>query len=366
MKIGDITKLLEKTAPLQLQESYDNSGLLTGNPDWECTGALICLDCTEEVIKEAIAAGCNMIIAHHPVIFTPLKRITGKNQVERTLIAALKNNLALYAIHTNLDNVLDGVNHQIAEKLGLTGREVLMPRREQLVKLVTYCPTANTAGVLDALFAAGAGQIGRYRECSFKVCGTGTFLPGEEAQPFIGEKGKRHLEPEDRIELTLPVHLQEEVFQVLKAAHPYEEVAYHFQQLKNSQSFFGSGILGSLPKPMGQQAFLEFLAGAFNQRVIRHSPVDNRQVHRVAVCGGAGAPLTSAAKQRSADAFVTADLKYHEFFEADNRLLLADIGHFESEQYTVDLLFDILKRNFPTFAFLKTTVNTNPVRYFVA
>jgi dinuclear metal center YbgI/SA1388 family protein len=366
MKISDITSRLEKLAPLGLQESYDNCGLLTGQGDWECTGVLVCLDCTEEILQEALDRGCNLVVAHHPVIFGGLKRLNGNGYVEKTVIRAIRNNLAIYALHTNLDNVADGVNRRIAEQIGLGALEVLSPKKEQLLKLVTYCPVANSPTLLEALFAAGAGHVGQYSECSFTMSGTGTFLPGENTNPHLGERGKRHREQEERIELVLPAFLEREVLAALKKNHPYEEVAYDLVTLRNGQRQWGSGLIGRLPEPMSEEALLDKLAGAFGQRVIRHSSLRKKPVQTVAVCGGAGASLIGSARSRKADLYVTSDLKYHDFFEAGETLLLADIGHYESEQYTSDLIVDVLKANFPNFAILKTTVNTNPVRYRVA
>ncbi len=364
--IGDIISQLEKTAPPRLQEAYDNSGLLTGNPDWNCTGALVCLDCTEEVLEEAIRLGFNLIIAHHPVIFTGLKRINGNGYVEKTVIKAIRNDLAIYALHTNLDNVLDGVNSRIADKIGLEEREVLAPKKEQLLKLVTYCPTADAPNLINALFASGAGHIGAYSECSFSVSGTGTFLPGDEANPHLGERGKRHSEQEERIEMILSAHLEEQVTAALKKNHPYEEVAYDMTLLRNNQRQIGSGLMGRLPNPVDEGYMLEKLAFAFHQKAIRHSALTGKQIQTVALCGGAGASFIPVARGRKADLYITADLKYHDFFEAEGQMLLADIGHYESEQFTIDLIVDILKLNFPNFAHLKTTVNTNPVQYHVA
>lgn len=364
--IGDIISLLEKTAPPRLQETYDNSGLLTGNPAWNCTGALVCLDCTGEVLDEALKLGYNLVIAHHPIIFSGLKRLNGNGYVEKTVIKAIKNDLAIYALHTNLDNVLDGVNARIAEKIGLGALEVLAPKNEQLLKLVTFCPTAHTPELMDALFASGAGHIGSYSECSFSVSGTGTFLPGKDANPHLGERGKRHSEPEDRIELILPAYLEQEVTAALKKHHPYEEVAYDLTLLRNSQRQFGSGLIGRLPEPMREEDMLILLSDAFRQKVIRHSALLGKSIQTVALCGGAGASFIAVARSRKADLYITADLKYHDFFEADGLMLLADIGHYESEQFTSDLIVDILKLNFPNFAHLKTTVYTNPVQYRVA
>ncbi len=365
MKIQDITSLLENIAPASLQENYDNAGLLTGNVHWDCTGIIISLDATEEVIEEAIANKVNLVIAHHPIIFGGLKKITGKNYVERTVIKAIKNDIAIYAIHTNLDNVIQGVNGKIADMLGLEQRQILLPKNGMLKKLSVFVPQAHAEQVRQAIFDAGAGQIGNYSECSFNVGGEGTFKAGEETNPFVGEKGQRHVEKEIRVETVFLEWKERTLIKALLAAHPYEEVAYDIYPLENSYSGVGSGLFGQLPKEMDETDFLHLLKQTFELEVIRHTPLRNKNVKKVAVCGGAGSFLTKTAIASGADVYVTADVKYHDFFDADGRIVIADIGHYESEQFTINLVFDILKEKFPTFAVLKTKVKTNPVRYFV-
>lgn len=365
MKIQDITSLLENIAPASLQENYDNAGLLTGNVQWDCTGIIVSLDATEDVIEEAIANKANLVIAHHPIIFSGLKKITGKNYVERTIIAAIKNDIAIYAIHTNLDNVIKGVNGKIADMLGLEQRQILSPKNGLLKKLSVFVPEAHAEQVRQAIFEAGAGEIGNYSECSFNTGGEGTFKAGEETNPFVGEKGQRHFEKEIRVETVFQQWKERAVIKALLAAHPYEEVAYDIYSLENSYAAAGSGIVGILPNEMDETAFLMLLKKTFQLEVIRHTPLRNKTVKKIAVCGGAGSFLTQAAIGSGADVYATADVKYHEFFDADGRIVIADIGHYESEQFTINLVFDILKEKFPTFAVLKTKVKTNPVRYFV-
>jgi len=364
MKIQDITNLLEKTAPPSLQESYDNAGLLTGNRSWECKGIITCLDATEEVVLEAVAKNCNMIVSHHPIIFKGLKKITGKNYVEKTIISAIKNDIAIYAIHTNLDNVINGVNGRIADKIGLINRSILVPKEDLLQKLAVFVPVAHKQALLESLFAAGAGNIGNYSECSFSVAGAGTFKGNEGSDPFVGKPGERHSENEEKVEVIFPAWLQSQVLKAMKNVHPYEEIAHDIYSLSNSYQQTGAGILGELEAEMDEKAFLGLLKNRFNLSLIRHTPFTGKPVKKVAVCGGAGSFLTSAAIGSGADVYITSDVKYHEFFDADGRLLLADIGHYESEQFTTDLLFDILRENFPNFAVLKTAVKTNPVNYF--
>lgn len=364
MKIHDIIQLLETKAPLSLQESYDNAGLLTGDAGWECSGILCTLDATEAVVMEARERGCNLVVAHHPIIFGGLKKITGRNYVERTVIAAIKNDIAIYAIHTNLDNVIDGVNGRIADKLGLVNRQILAPKPGQLLKLFTFVPVEHAETLRTALFAAGAGHIGEYSEASFNVEGTGTFKGSENTHPFVGEPGKRHEEKEVKIEVILPQHRRSAVLKALFTTHPYEEVAYDLVSLLNDNQYIGSGIVGDLPQPEEETAFLERLKDVFQLQVVRHTPLLGRKARKIAVCGGSGSFLTAQAKAAGADFYVTADVKYHEFFDADGRLVIADIGHWESEQYTTDLLFELLQAKFPTFAVLKSGVKTNPVNYF--
>ena len=363
MKIIDLLAILESHAPPALQEDYDNAGLLTGYENAECTGALCCLDVTLEVLKEAEAQGCNLVVAHHPVIFRGLKRITGRNYVEQIVIEAIKKDIAIYAIHTNLDNVLAGVNGVIARKLGLVNTSILQPRSGLLRKLVTFAPVGDAERVREALFAAGAGYVGRYSECSFNSDGTGTFKAGAGTNPHVGAIGEQHREPETRIEVIYPSYLESGIMKALRSNHPYEEVAYDLLSLQNSHQEIGAGLVGELPEALGEEEFLKLLARMFEAQGIRYTAPTGRPVKRVAVCGGAGSFLTRAARQRGADAYVTADVKYHEFFDAEGQLLLADIGHYESEQYTTELIHDLLREKFPNFAVLKSRVNTNPVRY---
>ena len=366
MKIGAIIQELELLAHPTLQEEYDNAGLITGNPGVECTGILVSLDATEAVIEEAINKKCNLVVSHHPIVFRGLKKINGKNYVERAIIKAIKQDIALYAIHTNLDNVLQGVNGKIADVLGLTNRKILVPKNKFLLKLSVFVPVEHKEKLLNALFEAGAGQIGNYSECSFQVPGEGTFTAGSAASPYVGEKGSRHLEREVKIEVILPAWLKGRVLAAMKLAHPYEEVAHDLYQLENSLQDTGAGLIGHLPEKMQEVDFLRFVSEKFRLKLIRHTPLLKKEVQKVAVCGGAGSFLTGAALVAGADVYLTGDIKYHEFFDADGRLLLADIGHFESEQYTIDLLTDVLQQKFPNFAVLKTGVLTNPVHYFTA
>lgn len=363
ISVSDIVSLLENWAPPALQESYDNSGLILGNDRMEVSGILVTLDCTEEVVHEAIAKKCNLIVAHHPIIFSGLKRITGKTYVERAVIAAIQNNIALYAIHTNLDNVFSGVNHEIAQRIGLKSTRILQSKKNQLMKLITYVPGAHLDKVSTALFESGAGHIGNYSECSFSQEGTGTFKPDENTSPFIGEKGVRHSEQEMKLEMIIPSYLQHLAIAALIEAHPYEEVAYDVIPLENTWSQTGSGMLGELENDMPINDFLQHLKITFNLNSIRYTK-GRDTVKTVAVCGGAGSFLIRSALQAGADAFVTADVKYHEFFDCENRMIIADIGHYESEFFTKGLIRERILEKFPTFAVLLSEIHTNPINYY--
>lgn len=365
MKIKEIISYLEQLAPPQYQETYDNAGLITGQAAWECNGTMICLDATEEVINEAREKNCNLVIAHHPIIFKGLKKINGKNYVERTIINAIKNDIAIYAIHTNLDNVISGVSGKMAGLLGLQNLQVLSPKENTLKKLFTFIPKDQVAEVRQAMFDAGAGHIGNYSECSFNTPGSGTFKPGEGTDPFKGETGKLHEEQEVKVEVIFPFYLQKQVIKALIKAHPYEEVAYDIVNLSNNYQKVGSGIWGVLPQPVAEKDFLRLLKKTFQVPVIRHTELMDKPVQKVALCGGAGSFLIPAAIAMEADIYITGDVKYHEFFDADNKIVIADIGHYESEQFTINLLHELLELKFPNFAVLKTGVNTNPLRYFI-
>ena len=364
MKIAEIAACLESIAAPSLQEAYDNAGLITGSPEWECTGIITSLDATEEVVKEAIEKKCNLIVAHHPIIFGGLKKINGKNYVEKTIIAAIKNDIAIYAIHTNLDNVLNGVNGKMADKLGLINRSVLQPKSNTLKKLFTFVPVEHAEKVRNAIFAAGGGQISDYSECSFNTEGQGTFKPGEGTNPFSGNIGERKLESEAKIEVIFPTWKEGAILAAMTAAHPYEEVAYDVVSLENRQNSIGSGLVGILPVPLAEETFLALLKERFGLSIVRHTPLTGKMVKKVALCGGAGSFGIGAAIASDAEFYVSSDIKYHEFFDANGRIVVADIGHYESEQFTIDLLLELLSEKFPNFAIQKTGVKTNPVQYF--
>ena len=365
MLIKDITNFLETIAPSSLQEDYDNADLITGNAETICTGAIISLDCTEDIVQEAIDKNCNLVIAHHPIVFKGLKKINGSNYVERTIIKAIKNDIAIYAIHTNLDNVITGVNGKIAEMIGLENVRILSPKKDILRKLAVFVPVQYVSKLTDAMFASGAGNIGNYAECSFKTTGIGSFTPGENADPFSGRIGVRSTAEEVKVEVIFPMWLQNNILKAMKANHPYEEVAHDIYELKNHFQETGSGIIGELSAKLSETELLKLLDKIFKLKIIKHTALLGKKCQKIAICGGAGSFLINTAKAAGADVYITSDIKYHEFFDADGKMLLADIGHFESEQFTIDLLFDLLSNKFPNFALLKTGLNTNPVQYFV-
>ncbi|MGY4383364.1 dinuclear metal center YbgI/SA1388 family protein [Pedobacter sp. UYP24] len=365
MRLSVLIKHLEEFAPVQYQEDYDNSGLLVGSPDQEVQAVLVALDCIEAVVDEAIILGCDLIITHHPVVFKGLKRFNGKNYVERVVMKAIKNNIALYAIHTNLDHVNNGVNKVICDRLGLKNAKILSPKKNLLKKLVTFCPTPHADAVRAALFAAGAGNIGKYADCSFNGEGIGTFKAGEGTDPYVGQQNALHHEAETRIETVFLAEQQRKVVLALLENHPYEEVAYDIYSLDNKTDAVGAGMIGWLEQEMDGIDFLRFVKDNMDAAVIRHTTILPKRIKKVAVCGGSGSFLLQEAIAAGADAFITADFKYHEFFDAEDKLVIADIGHFETEQFTSHLLIDIIQEKFPNFAIRLTEHNTNPVNYLI-
>ena len=365
MTIAEIITPLEKFAPTFYQESYDNCGLLTGSSNWICNGVLCTLDATEAVVLEAKEKGCNLIVAHHPIIFSGLKKIIGKNYVEQTIITAIKNDIAIYAIHTNLDNVLAGVNNKIADKLNLINRKILAPKQNLLSKLIVFAPENAVEKVKAAIFSAGGGDIANYSECSFSTQGIGTFKGNKNSNPIIGEPLIRSVINEIKIEIILPNYLQHYVVSKMIEAHPYEEVAYDIVPLNNTYQTAGSGVIGELELEIGELDFLNLLKKQFNLQVIKHTTLLNKSIKKIALCGGAGSFLIKNAIAEKADIYITSDIKYHEFFDAENKIIVADIGHWESEQFTVELLEEVIKAKFPTFAVLKSGVKTNPIEYFI-
>lgn len=363
MKLAEIIATFETHAPLSFQEDYDNTGLAVGDPGMEVAAVLLCLDVTEEVISEAVRLGANVVISHHPVLFRPLKKLTGQTGAERIVLSALAHKIALYSAHTNLDNVFAGVNQKICLKLGLENARILSPLRNGLKKLVTFVPLAHADAVRTALFESGCGHIGHYDSCSFNVDGQGSFRALEGTQPFTGKTGSLHLEPETRIETIFPGVLQSRIISALLKAHPYEEVAYDIYPVESEYTMAGAGMIGELPEPMEAGAFLRRVKNVFGCQQIKHSRFMPNPLKRVAVCGGSGAFMIPQAIQAAADVFITGEVKYHQFYEAEGRIIVADIGHFESEQFTIEIFYEILTKKLPNFAIHFSSIQTSPIYY---
>lgn len=363
-RISEIIDHFESIAPVLLQESYDNSGLQVGQADAEIGSVLLTVDVTEAVIDEAVQKKCNLIIAHHPVIFSGLKKLTGNSDVERVIIKAVKNDIAIFIAHTNLDAAAGGVNAKICEKLGLLNPKVLQPISGQLKKLVTFIPFDAAEHVRESVFKAGAGHIGNYDWCGYNTEGTGSFRGSEDSNPFVGEKGKIHYEKEIRFETIFPGWLQKRIVQALIDSHPYEEVAYDIYPLENFLPNTGMGMLGVLPEPLDEMEFLNKIKSVFGSGCVKHTALRRKIISRVAVCGGSGSFLLKKAISERADFFISSDFKYHQFFDAEGKIVIVDVGHFESEQFTNELFYELLVKIFPKFAIRFSEVNTNPVSYF--
>jgi dinuclear metal center YbgI/SA1388 family protein len=361
-RIFEVTNLIEQAAPLAYQESYDNCGLLVGDNNAEVNGILITLDVTEAVVDEAIQKKCNLIIAHHPFIFSGIKKITGRTAAERIALKSIQNQIAIYAAHTNIDNVPEGVSGRICQKLGLRSLRVLAPVNGELRKLVVFAPQSHATKVRQALFDAGAGHIGNYDQCSYNINGEGTFRALDGTNPFVGETGKLHFEAEVRIETIFPKHLISKITQALRESHPYEEIAFDIYPLENAHLSRGAGMVGELPEAMDEQEFLQLLKTTFGG-IVRYSPLLGKPVKKVAVCGGSGAFLLPQAIAEHAQFYVTADVKYHQFFDADNKIVLADIGHYESEQFTKEIFYELCIKKISTFAVHLSETNTNSINY---
>lgn len=364
MKIAEIINYLEEMYPLSFQESYDNCGLIMGDKNQEVAKVLITLDCSLATIEEAIQKNCNLVIMHHPLIFQPLKKLNYSTEKDKTIIAAIKNNVALYAAHTNVDNSVEGINQQLASMLELQEIKILSSKYGYLRKLVTFCPLDSVEKVRQALFEAGAGKIGNYDCCSYNIEGKGSFRALDNTNPYVGEKGKIHFEPEIRIETIFPQHIEQKVLQALFSSHPYEEVAYDIYQLGNEYKAFGSGIIGTLKQVAATQEFIGFVKDKMQLKALRTNNTAKKEIKTVAICSGSGASLIKAAIANKADAYITADLKYHEFFDVQKNLLLMDTGHYESEIVFKNLIFEKLSKKFPNFAFQISETSTNPVQYW--
>ncbi|GHC55885.1 Nif3-like dinuclear metal center hexameric protein [Ulvibacter litoralis] len=363
MKVKDVIHVLEELAPNRYAEGFDNTGLLVGNKDTTITGVLVTLDTLESVVDEAIENKCNLIVSFHPIIFSGLKKITNETYVERVVVKAIQHNIAIYAIHTALDNSFQGVNAMICEKLHLENKKILIPQKGTIKKLITFAPIKDAEKVREALFAAGAGGIGNYSNCSFTTNGIGSFKANDQANPVIGKKGELHFEEETQISVTYSKHLESKVLSALFSEHPYEEVAHEITTLENNDQHIGMGMIGEFSSEKTASEFILHLKQTMNTECVRHSKISSKPIKKVAVLGGSGSFAIEAAKHAGADAFVTSDLKYHDFFKAENTILLADIGHYESEQYTKELLHSFLNKKITNFAIVLSQTNTNPISY---
>ncbi len=363
-KLKVITNALEDFAPLNLQESYDNSGLLIGSAEDNISNILITLDITDEVMDEAIEKSVDLIIAHHPIIFKGIKRLTDSNLTERIVVKAIKNNIAIYAIHTNLDNVKRGVNEVLSRKLNLVNTKVLSPKNEGLIKLVTFCPLDKLSEIQEAMFEAGAGYIGDYDKCSYYTDGNGTFRALEGTNPYVGNKGEVHTEKEFRLETIVPEYMLNRVLRAMINSHPYEEPAYDIYKLSNQQLNVGSGMIGELETPQDVTKYLEFVKEVIGAKYLKHNQLIDKPVSKVAICGGSGSFLIGAAVKQKADIFITSDIKYHDYFEHSGLMTLVDAGHYETEQPVKELIYDILKKKFPNFAVQISERSKNPVSFF--
>lgn len=364
MIIKEVINILEELAPLDYAEDFDNVGLLVGRADTEVTGILVTLDTLEHIVEEAIEKKCNLIVSFHPIIFGGLKKMTGSNYVERTVMKAIRHDIAIYGMHTALDNSNNGVNAKICEVLGIRNTQILIPQKGTLKKLTTYIPKAHADQLRNALYAAGGGRIGNYSNCSFSLEGTGSYKAEQGADPHLGNIGEVHYEQEIQIGITYTKAFETKILDALFGNHPYEEVAYEIQALQNSSPYIGMGMYGNLEKSLSEEAFFQLLKEKMHVSCIRHSNLLGKKINKVAVLGGSGSFAISAAKAVKADVFVTSDLKYHQFYEGEGKILLADIGHYETEQFTKDLIVDHLTKKIPNFAISLSERKTNPINYF--
>ncbi len=364
MKIKDVINYLEKKIPPNYAEDFDNVGLLVGNQELQLKGILITLDTLESVVDEAIEKSCNLIVSFHPIIFNGLKKITGKSYVERVVLKAIKHDISIYAIHTALDNHKFGVNHMICKKLGLINREILIPQASTIKKLTTYIPNNSFSKVQKALFHVGAGHIGNYSNCSFKLKGHGSFKPEEGTDPYVGKQGKVHHEEETQLNITYQKHLESEVLKCLFENHPYEEVAYEIETLENINQDIGIGMIGEFKTELSTTEAFKLIKATFNPNILRHSTPHKKSIKKIAVLGGSGSFAIEKAITKKADIYMTADLKYHDFFRAEDHITLVDVGHYESEHYTKELIHALLQKKFHNFAIVLSNINTNPIQYF--
>ena len=343
MTVRGIQEIMEAWAPLDIAWERDNPGLQAGDTGRRVRGILVALDVTEPVVKEAKGAGANLIVSHHPLLFRPLRSLTTRSGTERTLTALARGGIALYSAHTNLDFTRGGTSFALAEALGLATEGFLTSSFRTESKIVTFVPPSHADSVAAAMAGAGAGVIGAYDGCSFRTEGTGTFRGGKGTHPAVGKAGVPEHAREIRLEMVAPRRAVHTVVDALKGAHPYEEVAFDVYPLDNTSGAYGMGALGTLPRAVPLADFLGRVRRALRTRSLRWSGDPRSRVRRVAVCGGSGSELLPQAIAAGADAFVTADVRYHTFQEAGTEITLVDAGHFETEFPVVAAVVDRLR-----------------------
>ena len=363
MTVQEVVDTINSFAPLSYQESYDNAGINIGNESMPVKAVLITLDVTEAVVSEAVSIGANLIISHHPVIFKGIKQINNHSYTGRLIQQLIKNDITVYSGHTNVDVTWGGVNMKICEKLGLQNTRVLEPMKENLLKIVVFAPTEHAEQVREGMFKAGAGHIGDYDKCSYYLEGTGSFRGSDETNPFVGEKGSIHYEPETRIETVVPREKLRKVVRSMINAHPYEEVAYDVYPLLNEYQRAGMGMIGELPKSKNKADFLNHVKNTFRCEVLKYTHMEKDELKKVAVCGGSGSFLLPKAISLGADAIISADFKYHQYFDAEGKIMICDVGHYESEQFTKEIFYDLLTEKFTNFAVHLSKINTNPINF---
>ena len=351
MKIKEVIQFLEQKFPLHWQEDFDNCGVQCGDKERELTGIVVCFDMSEAVIDEALAQGSNMVISHHPIIYKHgLKKIEPTNRVGKIIYKALENKILLYSMHTNIDSGKAGGNVLFAKKLELQNLSVLVPKENQFCKLVVFVPAENSALLKEAMFKIGCGNIGNYSHCSYSCEGIGSFKPLTGVNPHIGKHNRLERVDEERIEMIFPKNIKRQVIETLYGHHPYEEPAFDIITLENQNREVGLGRIGLLPTSMLAKDFILYIKEKLNLDFVKFSGNRDAEIKKVAVCGGGGASFISEALTAGVNAYITGDLKYHDFFIPENKMLLIDIGHFEGEHFIREIITSLLQENFNTFA----------------
>ncbi len=368
MTCKEIIKYFEEWAPKEIAWQKDNVGLQVGSLNNKLNNILLCLELHDQVIDDAIKKNCNLIISHHPLLFQPLKKIDLQNDKNSKLIEKLiKNNITLYSAHTNLDFTKEGVSFELAKKLKLNNIDFLVHQNSNQYKLSVFVPVDFVDKVANAIFENGGGRIGEYTNCSFRTKGNGTFKGSGNSNPYLGEKNKIELVEEIKLEVLVDSWKLKKILTAIFETHPYEEVAYDIYPLANSNKNYGAGTIGELDKPMHQKQFLDYVADNLKIKNFRYSKGNNK-IKKVALCGGAGSDLVKDALNSGADAFITADLKYHTFQDANEKILLIDAGHYETEIHSLDevkrkLSHYTIGKNINTKIF-KYEGSTNPIFFY--